>query len=272
VSSDRLIAVGSDEVHIWYVRFDRVLDEALPIYRGLMSEAERAQEARFHFQRDRRRHVVTRALCRTVLGRCTQLDPRTLQFTTNPYGRPELHPSQLSGRAVSFNISHTSDLAVLALAAHRTVGVDIENVVMRSAPLEIAAQCFSPQEVCALRALPAADQQARFFDYWTLKESYIKARGMGLSIPLERFSFKFPRSEAIELEIDPALGDRSARWAFRQYRIHADHILSVCFERRGRVPVAFTFHEALPLAFEKVVSGELIRACADTCDEDAGAA
>ena len=112
--------------------------------------------------------------------------------------------------------------------------MDVENVRAREVDIEIADRYFAPAEVAALRALPSEQQQQRFFDYWTLKESYIKARGMGLSIPLERFAFDLEDSAGIRLKIDSSLDDRSDRWRFGQLSLLQDHMIAVCVEREAR--------------------------------------
>ena len=93
---------------------------------------------------------------------------------------------------LNFNISHTKSLVLLGVTSDGALGVDVENCRSREAPLKIAHQFFAPEELAELQALPRAQQHDRFFEYWTLKESYIKARGMGLSLPFELVQFPFP--------------------------------------------------------------------------------
>src|SRR6185295_2220740 len=100
---------------------------------------------------------------------------------------------------LSFNISHTRSLIVLAVAKERAVGVDVENVQAREIEIRVADRFFAVPEVAALHAVPPDRQQYRFFEYWTFKESYIKARGMGLSLPLGKFGFHFPAERAVEI-------------------------------------------------------------------------
>ena len=89
-----------------------------------------------------------------------------------------------------FNLSHTDGLVVCLVAVEREIGVDVEHTARAgSVGIEIAERFSSPSEVAELRSLPFADQRSRFFDYWTLKEAYIKARGLGLHLPLDQFSF-----------------------------------------------------------------------------------
>src|SRR5205823_5574435 len=117
------------------------------------------------------------------------------------YGRPETANSEASN--LSFNISHTHSLIVLGVTRGRALGVDVENFRAREVSIDVADRYFAPQEVAVLNASPQHEQQYRFFEYWTFKESYIKARGMGLSLPLDKFSFHYPDDGAVGIDIDP---------------------------------------------------------------------
>ncbi len=109
--------------------------------------------------------------------------------------------------------------------------MDVENVRARDVDIQIADRYFAQEEVVALRALPREQQQQRFFEYWTLKESYIKARGLGLSLPTDRFAFGVGEHSEIRLAIDPGLQDRPERWAFWQMKLTPDHVAAVCAEQ-----------------------------------------
>src|SRR5687768_11680228 len=146
-----------------------------------MTEEERATEQRFVFPHDRHRHRVTRALVRSVLAEELGLPPSEIRFELNGYGRPELAAHHTSS-GLSFNLSHTRDAIVLATSRDGVVGIDVEDHTRSGATLDIAEQFFSRPEVEALAAVAPEGQRARFYQVWTLKEAYIKARGMGLSL------------------------------------------------------------------------------------------
>jgi len=229
-----MLALAPGEVHLWLAHYDRIddareLDDCL----RLLSESERAQMNRFVFAKDRRRHLVTRALVRRTLSRYLPGAAAEWQFTSNEYGRPELAAVHANAASLSFNVSHTHSLIALAITAGGAVGVDVENVVDRDVPLEVAHSYFSAREAGALARLRPAEQPLRFFEYWTLKESYIKARGLGLSIPLEKFSFSFPAEHEVEFATHPELGDDGDRWFFWQLQPSDDYLLSICVEKAG---------------------------------------
>jgi 4'-phosphopantetheinyl transferase len=246
------------EIHLWLASYDGIADEGLhAAYRELLDAAEKEQERRFHFARDRRRYLVTRALVRTVLSRYLAIDPRECLFSANEYGRPGIVNAQAAGLA--FNISHTHSLIVLGVTRGRALGVDVENVRTRQAPIAVANRFFAPQEVTALAATPPHRQQYRFFEYWTFKESYIKARGMGLSLPLDKFSFRYPDDRTVEIAIDPELADDPARWQFWQCRPSADYLVAICAERAGPQPPRLTVRRTVPLVSETRCHPEFLR-------------
>ncbi|MEM8593301.1 MAG: 4'-phosphopantetheinyl transferase superfamily protein [Pseudomonadota bacterium] len=117
--------------------------------------------------------------------------PEEWVFDTGEKGKPYLSNGH---QPLHFNVSHTHNLIALALSQHYAIGVDVEHTLRNSDTINIADRYFSCHELEELHALPIAQQENHFFDYWTLKESYIKACGVGLSIPLDSFSFHVDRS------------------------------------------------------------------------------
>jgi 4'-phosphopantetheinyl transferase len=247
-----LIPLTPAEIHVWLAFYDEIADERLhSAYRELLNAAEREQEPRFYFARDRRRYLVTRALVRTVLSRYIPVDPKGWVFSTNRYGRPDIANPEARDACVSFNISHTHHLVVLGSTRGRALGVDVENVREREAPIEVAHRFFSPQEVAGLSAIPADQQTYRFFEYWTFKESYIKARGMGLSLPLDKFSFHYPSERAVEIAIDSELADNAARWQFWQFQPRPEYLVAICAERIGSQTPDVIVREVIPMRSER---------------------
>lgn len=238
------------EVHLWLAYYDRFAATGLPQgYRELLTSDELSQMARFHFERDRLRYLVTRVLVRTTLSRYAPVSASEWRFVTNDYGRPAIAPQHDGARALRFNVSHTHSLVAMAVSCGAEIGVDVENVRLRAAPIEIADRFFSPEEAAALEELEPARRQHRFFEYWTLKESYIKARGMGLSIPLDKFTFRYPCATSVELRTDAALDDAPQRWTFWQLQPHPDYLLALCVESdTNAVPLLVSPETACPIA------------------------
>jgi 4'-phosphopantetheinyl transferase len=255
-----ILPLSSGDIHLWLAFYDEIADEGLHgAYRELLSAAEKEQEPRFYFARDRRRYLITRALVRTVLSRYAPVDPKEWIFSTNAYGRPEIANAEVVDAGLSFNISHTHSLIVLGVTRDRAIGVDVENFRTREVSIGIADHYFAPQEVSVLNGAPAHEQQYRFFEYWTFKEAYIKARGMGLSLPLDKFSFGYPGDQAVEIAIHPELGDDAARWQFWQFRPTPEYLVAVCAERAGAQGPRLTVRRAVPMLGETPLVPQFLR-------------
>ena len=143
---------------------------------------------------------------------------KTIEFNVNGYGKPFLKGNY----GLHFNVSHSEDWIVCAID-NEPVGIDIEKVRPVNL-LEIAAQLFSDEEYKTLIVKSPEDRQRFFFDLWTLKESYIKAVGAGLSIPLKSFTVIF--LEKGEMVVKS--GNKLTNWALRQYDLDPEYKMSVC--------------------------------------------
>jgi 4'-phosphopantetheinyl transferase len=256
-----LLPLASAELHLWLTYCDGISDgPLLATYRALLNAAEKEQESRFYFARDRHRYLLTRALVRTVLSRYVAVAPEDWVFSTNAYGRPHIvNVGAAADCGLSFNISHTEGLIVLGVAKGRSLGVDVENFAARNLSMEVANRYFAPQEVAALGSVLRHRRQYRLFESWTFKESYIKARGMGLSLPLDKFSFHYANDHAVDLTVHPELGDDSARWQFWQFQPTSEHLLAVCAEKIDGQSSRLTVRETIPMINEKVFTPEFLR-------------
>jgi 4'-phosphopantetheinyl transferase len=223
------MALLPDEVHVWIVEPERIEDlRLLEAYLGLLSPEERDKQRRFHFERHRRQYLVSHALVRLTLSRYAPVRPEVWSFVTNEYGCPRVEGE---GFGLRFNLSHTDGMAMVAVANNVDVGVDVENTERPGETVALADRFFAPSEVAALRALEVGHQRERFFEYWTLKEAYIKARGMGLSIPLEQFAFELRPGQPPRISFDPRLVDEPEEWQFAQLRPSARHQAAVAVRR-----------------------------------------
>ena len=226
-----MLPLTPDHIDLWFTCVDDVSDAALlQQYRQLLTPTEQQAQKRFHFEKDRHRYLLTRALLRTVLSRYAPVAPQDWGFHTNAYGKPAIANDHPLAQHISFNVSHTHGLVLVGITQNSALGVDVENL-RRRAPLNAAAAYFSAAEATALAQLPEPLQADRFFQYWTLKESYIKARGMGLSIPLDQFSFDLSTQGRVSLSIDPRQSDSPTRWNLWQLRPTPEHLVAVCAER-----------------------------------------
>jgi 4'-phosphopantetheinyl transferase len=198
-----------------------------------MSPDEHERMARLIFERDRRRFLLTRALVRTTLSRYAHLPPSRWTFVENVHGRPEILDRPAGVPDLRFNLSHTEGLIACAVTIGREVGVDVEHIGRRLTH-DVAGRFFAPSEVTHLTQLPDDEQHRVFFDYWTLKEAYIKARGFGLALPLADFAFTLAPPSPPRIAFEPALDDDPATWQFTQDWPTPHHRLAVAVRRDGR--------------------------------------
>ncbi len=243
-----IIALEPDEVHLWFAFPDGIQDTSLlSEYKQLLIPEEREKQQRFYFERHRHQYLVARALVRTTLSRYTGIKPRLLEFSKNRYGRPDLILHE-GLPPIRFNLSHTDGLIACAVVLNQDIGVDVEDMERREISLETADRFFSETEVRDLHQVAENKKRDRFFDYWTLKESYIKARGMGLSLPLEQFSFHLSENEPLRISFDPRLSDDPDRWRFLLLKPTGRHkaAVAVCGENRGANEL--TIRKAVPLS------------------------
>jgi 4'-phosphopantetheinyl transferase len=176
--------LGDDEVDVWRLSLNS-LGSMVNDFRAHLSAEENARAQRFKFHRDRKRYMLTHAVLKVILSLYEDMGPEALKFTENRFGKPELaHPSSSN---LTFNLSHSHEMALIGIARGRQIGVDIEYVKNDFEWKEIVERFFSPREIQMINALPKNLQHTGFFTCWTRKEAYVKATGMGLSLPLKEF-------------------------------------------------------------------------------------
>ncbi|MDQ2975523.1 MAG: 4'-phosphopantetheinyl transferase superfamily protein, partial [Acidobacteriota bacterium] len=189
------LTLGRNEVHLWQARLD---DQLAVTLKPLLSEEETARANRFHFIKDRNDFIVARGLLRKLLAAYLGVaGSADLTFSYGDKGKPFLAENQRS--SINFNLAHSHGMALYAFSHDRELGVDLEFVKDELADEEIADRFFSTTEVKALQRVPAELRRQAFFNCWTRKEAYIKARGEGLSMPLNDFDVSLAPGEPAAL-------------------------------------------------------------------------
>jgi len=192
-----------------------------------MTPAERDRYANFRHDRDRWMFALGREMARSLVGAALNVPPHSWIWREGPHGRPEIAAPE-SG--LHFNLSHSAGLVVCALSRHRAVGVDVEDLDRRAPDPAIVTRYCSPAEaedVCA----EADGWRDRFLTYWTLKEAYLKARGLGISVHLSDISFTLAGGEARIGFLD-SLAGTDDRWRFHLVRLEPHHLAAVAVETR----------------------------------------
>jgi 4'-phosphopantetheinyl transferase len=227
-------------------------------YPALLDEGERRRARALRRPADRRRHVAARALVRTVLSRYRSPAPQDWRFIADAHGRPQLSPEH-QWPELQFNIAHTAGVVVLAVTAGAAVGVDVETSRRRTDTVALE-RYFAPTERAALEALPAAARRRRFFELWTLKEAYLKARGLGLRLPLAGFAFEYCALAGLQIQFTGACPDTPQRWALAQLCLRGRYLLALCAERHAPQPATLALYETVPLGEVQSMKAQVLRA------------
>lgn len=202
------LSLESGSVHVWRISLEQPSDR-LDRFRRTLEPDELNRAGRFHFEKHRQHFIVARGFLRSVVAGYLETQPEALRFSYGAYGKPKL----ASEHVLHFNLSHSHEVALLAVALDAELGVDVEHIRADFASEEIARRFFSRAEVEVFNALPKEEQVAAFFRCWTRKEAYIKAIGKGLSQALDSFDV------TLAPDVQPALlraeGDDASRWLLR---------------------------------------------------------
>jgi 4'-phosphopantetheinyl transferase len=192
-------------VQFWRIDLGAVA-KAESRWQSVLSPDERDRASRFHFERDRLHFCAARAWLRILLGGYLVADPQDLRFRYSDKGKPELdEPHASSG--LTFNLSHSGGVALIAITRDRPIGVDIEKIRNDFDTAAIAQRFFSASEQGQLLKLRPEEQHQAFFRCWTLKEAFIKALGEGLSHPLHQFDVSLDAEAPVSLVTRPVASE-----------------------------------------------------------------
>ncbi|MFK7921045.1 MAG: 4'-phosphopantetheinyl transferase superfamily protein [Bacteroidia bacterium] len=176
--------IEAKQIHIWRASLDLSELKIRDLLKTLSLE-ERERASRFHFEKDRKRFISGRGSLRQILALYLGKQAQDIEFAYTANGKPLIQTS-LGAEALKFNLSHSGEWMLLAISMDREIGIDIEHIRHNIEVQEIAQRFFSPAEIRSLEQLHGIEQVERFYRYWTRKEAFIKAIGMGISFPLEQ--------------------------------------------------------------------------------------
>ncbi|HEV7745553.1 MAG TPA: 4'-phosphopantetheinyl transferase superfamily protein [Pyrinomonadaceae bacterium] len=219
------LELSADDVHVWLAKLDDYSADSLKL---LLREDELLRAARFHFEKDRNHFVVARAWLRKLLGAYLGVSPREPGFSYAEKGKPALEDGQ--GSSLSFNLAHSGGMAIYAFSRHREIGVDLEFIREDLAGEKIAERFFSEREIDDLKSLPPELRKRAFFDCWTRKEAYIKARGDGLSMPLNEFDVSFVPGSDASLLRNHKEPEEVNRWMMQQVEAPEGYVAALVAE------------------------------------------
>jgi 4'-phosphopantetheinyl transferase len=232
--------LGRDDVSVWYSFTDDVAESDCGAAQDLLSDSERVRCRRLRFEEDRVSFIVAHALLRTALSRCAAAGPREWRFSTSGRGRPEIDGPPTRPR-LRFNLSHTRGLVACAVTLERDVGIDVERIGRRARTGALAERHFSSSENRRLASLPSPGTRALFFSLWTLKEAYVKARGLGLAMPLDVVSFRVVPGAPPVASFGPGHDEDARAWQFALLEPRPGYRVAVAARREVGAEIDFAF-------------------------------
>lgn len=227
-----MMPMPPSQVHLWCCRVDLHAGEAAERL-GMLSAEERARAGRFHDVKARIAFVAARTWLRRVLAHYLPIPPPQLRFGETAFGKPFLANAQ-GGHTVAFNLSHSGELAIVAVADEMPVGIDIERI--RPVSADLLAGCLAPRELAMLAALTPALREESFIRCWTRKEACLKAIGVGLNGSPASFEVSFDprRARLLAVESDPAEADL---WQLADLEPAPGYCGTLAARQRGWSPV-----------------------------------
>lgn len=225
------LILGNNEVHVWRAALDHSSSQIDSLLYTL-AEDERARAEQFYFQIDRERFIVAHGVLRKILGFYLNRPAQTVSFCYGSHAKPAL-VWKSDGNPIHFNMSHSYDVALYALTRGREVGIDLEFIRDNLEVDQLAERFFSQSEVATLRALPVRLRNYAFFLCWTRKEAYIKARGEGLSLPLDQFDVSLIPGVPAALLRTQADPDEALRWSLQELSIGPGYVSALAVGGRG---------------------------------------
>jgi 4'-phosphopantetheinyl transferase len=227
-------------IHIFLGSLDDVdIPEIRSACDELLCPSERERAERFKSERRRREYVFAHGLVRAALSHCAPaVAPRAWRFEKNRHGRPFVCDPWCS-KPLHFSLSHTDGFVACAVSSCQRIGIDVEATDRPVSHTEIARMFFSSAELADLISLPAAQRLDRFFEVWTLKEAYAKARGLGLQLPLDEFSIRVAPGGKRGITFSRDSDDDPQSWCFSQFSPSPRHRLAVADGSGRGLPLVF---------------------------------
>ena len=215
---------GDHDVRVWHAHVDDVFRDEAAIARARagLTRPEQARFDRYQGDLDRRMFLLGRVMSRRLVGGALDVAPGAWQWREGPHGRPEIAdpPTPLH-----FNLAHSAGLVVCALARGREVGVDVEDLERPPLDSRMVPRYCAPAEAADIEAQGAAWRD-RFLTYWTLKEAYLKARGLGISVPLREISFVL-QPDGAQITFLGSLAGTPTDWTFQLERPTGRHLVAI---------------------------------------------
>lgn len=225
-----MIELREQDVHIWWLSLPVAhSDSVRRRLWSILSAEERERCGRFRFERDRAQYLVSHALVRLSLSEYEGIDPASWVFAKNPWGKPIVQGPE-GASAVLFSLSHTEGLVGCAIS-HSQVGLDVEHLNRRHTDWSgISHLAMRPSELSYVTSVAPHERIRAILRLWTLKESYLKAKGQGLSTNISSLEFDLTKDQPC-LNFSPDNGRESGLWHFFEFQPSSEHLMALSVRR-----------------------------------------
>ena len=237
-----LIGSLENENHVWFCRPDEITDQTkYNDYLSILSNEEREKYRRFHFDKDRHSYLISHVLVRKTLSRYCEVLPEKWQFTFNQHGKPEISP-EVQCSNLKFNLSHTDGMSACVVTLESDCGVDVENIHRNNKLDAVAKRMFAGKELEVILNSDGENKQKNFFNFWTLREAYVKALGTGLGGSSKEFHFTIDAANAndkkmsrAEINFVDSYKADELEWQFFLLEPSSSHIAAIVVSAAGAV-------------------------------------
>lgn len=263
--------LGERDVHVSLCFVEDLLDRGLfESYSRWLTSEEKARGARFALEKDRRLHLLARALVRTSLSRFSDVDPAAWRFAQTAHGKPEIVSPVPAGAALRFNVSHTPGLVACAVVRAHDIGIDVECLARSSATVGLARRFFSASEADSLAGLDPPLRPARFLSLWTLKEAYLKAKGFGLSLALDSLRAVAEDDGTLRVDLRLDVEPEPGAWSFLPFRFGTRHCGAIAVRGGPHAAIRARFARVVPLVSERSLGEAPLSPPPRACPVDLG--
>ncbi|HXD11351.1 MAG TPA: 4'-phosphopantetheinyl transferase superfamily protein [Anaerolineales bacterium] len=218
---------GSD-LHVWCASLIGSADE-LARYESMLAQDEKARAGRFYFERDRDRYIFGRGILRTLLGGYLRLSPDQINFTYEPDGKPAVEHISPEHK-LQFNLAHSNAWAVYIFGWDRLVGIDIEHIRPLQDANHFAGQYYTARESELINSLSGDEKWATFYKIWTCKEAFLKAKGTGLTVPINHAEISLQTSNSAHLASIDGDTEQAAVWRLEIFNPIANYQAAIAVE------------------------------------------
>lgn len=227
------------QIHLWYISINTTV--SLSSLFSILSLDEQQKANDFYFNKHKASYILRKSALRLILSQYCMISPNAINFKYNYYQKPYLKINPFN---LQFNMSHSHEMAILAITKKHPIGVDLECIKPMENVTDIAHQFFSPQEYSKFTLVPTNQKIKTFYTIWTRKEAFIKAIGKGLSYPLNTFEVAFLPTDPIKiLKINNSTTDAS-KWSLNSYIFNYKHhryLIAIVTKSKPKQLISFRY-------------------------------